>query len=208
MPASVNTAALMGGIQQLLLKKLGAFDPNAGGGVAAFGTSVSAPVPVGAIAAHSDGSGTDTGLNTQGGSNGTIQPGTPGGTQGIQGGNTVAPTATATEQGTQLIPIVSPGGVSAPGTLPCASAPLGQLSSAARSCYNNALKGNPTLSGSVTVSITVGPAGDVRGASASGLQPVASCIQGAAYGVSFPCKVSGGSTATVQMTFSFVTQKK
>ena len=126
-PAPVNTAQLMGDVQQLLLKKFGAFDVNSSG-VAPFGTSVSAPVAVGAIAANSDGSTTDTGLNTgAGGHGGTIQPGTQGGTQNVVGGNTITTAPTGTADTTNIVGVVGGGVSSAPGNLPCASAPVNPI---------------------------------------------------------------------------------
>jgi hypothetical protein len=82
----------------------------------------------------------------------------------------------------------------------------GQLAGAAKACYERALQGNPTLAGTVSVVITVGPSGEAAGVSASGVDPgVAACISGAARRLNYGA-VQGGGTATVSASFSFVPQ--
>ena len=105
------------------------------------------------------------------------------------------------------VPIVA-GNVAPSAALPCAQAVTGALLSATRSCYVNALRSDPTLSGTGEVTITVGPAGDVRECSATGLPPaIDSCVGGACTGLSFPCKVMGGGTATVHANIALKTEK-
>jgi hypothetical protein len=61
-----------------------------------------------------------------------------------------------------------------------------------RTCYEHALRDNPTLSGRMTLRFTVGESGRVTEASASGLTPVmAACIERAVHRIVFPVPTCG-----------------
>lgn len=74
----------------------------------------------------------------------------------------------------------------------------------ARSCYNKALKENPTLSGSVVVSIMVQPSGDVMAANVTsgGFQEINACLLAGARQLSFSPPGGSGSLVKVPITFS------
>ena len=101
------------------------------------------------------------------------------------------------------VPIVT-GAIASAGNLPCSAQPSPHLTGAARACYVDLLKADPTASGTVSLVMTVSTAGDVTSCAASGLPGVAACLKAAALGVSF-CKTTDGSNAIVKATYSFTT---
>lgn len=75
----------------------------------------------------------------------------------------------------------------------------------ARGCYNRALQKNAGAAGKLTVSVQVGPSGQVCGASITndtvGSPEVSSCVLGRFQGKSFPKPDSGCVTVQIPMSF-------
>lgn len=74
-----------------------------------------------------------------------------------------------------------------------------------RSCYERRLKGNPLLSGNMSLSIKVGASGGVEGVQVGGSlrdRDVFSCVRGVVTRMRFPA-VTGGSCAVLSVPYSF-----
>jgi len=71
-----------------------------------------------------------------------------------------------------------------------------------RLCYENALKGNPNLQGTVTVSFTIGVDGSVSSVGGGGLGEVGSCVVRSFGGLSFPQPEGGVVNVTYPIAFS------
>jgi len=71
-----------------------------------------------------------------------------------------------------------------------------------RSCYERALRNNPTLAGRLEVRFTIGTSGRVTSASSSGLTPdVASCVTQRIRGLVFPAPTGGSVDFSFPFTF-------
>jgi len=171
-----------------------------------------APVDLNSLASREGGiSNTTGGLNLPGGANGPIKPGTgPGGLNGLRGESGTGPAVDNAGQATKVVPVgnVTGGGASMSVPVQNAEAVIRSgLFPAAKRCYQTGLNSDPTLSGRVSLTIQVGPSGEVSGvtASQSGLNAqVAGCISAAARRLQF--QAPGGSGSTISVPFNFVKQ--
>lgn len=150
-----------------------------------------------------------SGLNLGPGGGGPITPGRGGSLQDIKGGQTSSGNSSGAGTAERVVPVgnVSAGGVAQ--SVPVANAEAvirGQIAGAARACYQRGLAEDPTMQGKVSLSIQIGPSGEVTGASPSvsgNISPkVASCIASAARRAKFSSPGDTGST--VSCSFSFV----
>jgi hypothetical protein len=170
-----------------------------------------APVDLNSLAGKEGGiSNTTGGLNLPGGG-GPIKPGSgPGGLQNLTGEKGTGPAVDNAGQATKVVPVgnVTGGGASMSVPVQNAEAVIRSgLFPAAKRCYQAALNNDPSLSGRLSLTIQVGPSGEVSGvnASQSGLNAqVAGCISAAARRLQF--QAPGGSGSTISVPFNFVKQ--
>lgn len=74
-----------------------------------------------------------------------------------------------------------------------------------RRCYHQALMSDPTLRGSVRVTVRIGPGGEVTSVTAQSATlpaPVTSCVQATFRSLQFPAPDGGGATAVIPVTFT------
>jgi outer membrane biosynthesis protein TonB len=170
-----------------------------------------APVDLNSLAGKEGGiSNTTGGLNLPGGG-GPIKPGTgPGGLQNLTGDKGTGPNVDTAGTAAKVVPVgnVTGGGASMSVPVQNAEAVIRSgLFPAAKRCYQTGLNSDPTLSGRVSLTIQVGPSGEVSGvtASQSGLNAqVTGCISAAARRLQF--QAPGGSGSTISVPFNFVKQ--
>jgi hypothetical protein len=171
-----------------------------------------APVDLNSLATREGGiSNTTGGLNLPGGANGPIKPGTgPGGLSSLTGDKGTGPAVDNAGTAQKVVPVgnVTGGGASMSVPVQNAEAVIRSgLFPAAKRCYQTGLNSDPTLSGRISLTIQVGPSGEVTGVSAnqSGLNgQVAGCISAAARRLQF--QPPGGSGSTISVPFNFVKQ--
>lgn len=206
-----QVAGLVDEADKMLLLKLGALGGGPGMGDVLKGDNA-APVDLKGIASQGTGvgAGNGNGLNIGTGNTGPVRPGENSTLTGIQGGNT-GTVATSAGPEKRVIPVgdVSGGGASSSVPIANAEAKIRGLAPRARACYNKAIGADPATAGQGRVGLTikVGPSGEVEGVSVSnsGVAPsVASCIAGAARGLTFDAP--GASGGTISTAFNFVQQ--
>jgi hypothetical protein len=168
------------------------------------------PVDLSGAAASGQGVANGSGELKTGGGGGPIQGG--GGGKGLGGlGGGTGGSGTGGTAGT-AVAVAGPkgdasvGGTSASVPVNNASAVIAGLRGRFRACYQRGLDGNPDMSGGVTMSVKVGPNGEVEGVSPGGqsgnLSPaVVGCIAGALRNAQFDAPGGSGSTLTVPVTF-------
>ena len=102
---------------------------------------------------------------------------------------------------------VSVGGASvSDGNVSNAGAVVAGMAAGFRRCINRALEKNPQATGSLKLSLRIGPNGEVLGATASDVSPdlgsVVTCVEGRATASSFAPPEGGKATISFPLTFS------
>lgn len=193
--------------------------------VAALGSSGSATnavlgsagdVPLGLLeGAAASGAGVSAGgvagLNLGGGGGGVFRPGSVGGGgKGLSGigdsGSAGPATAGSAQKVKGPVGSASVGGASVSGgSVANASSVVAGMAAGFRRCYNNGLKEDPNMKGSVRVTARIGPNGEVLGASASGggglSGSVVGCVQARVASAQFSPPEGGGATIVIPVTF-------
>jgi hypothetical protein len=204
--SNAQAAALSNQLEQMEMATLGAL---AGAGPATEGVLKTGEVPTGALdKAAASNAGVGVGGLSLGGGGGAIRPGAAGGGLGTLGSSTAGGGG---GEGTAA-KVAGPKGNAAVGG---ANVSGGQVSNAARvvagmragfrNCYNRALAQNPDVEGRISLSIRVGPGGEVQGvsAAASGNLPdsVTSCVKARAQAAQFDPPQGGAAVIQVPVTF-------
>jgi hypothetical protein len=107
-----------------------------------------------------------------------------------------------------IVPRVRPGAPAVGGRLPpdLVQRTVRQSFGRFRACYENGLRGNPTLAGRIAVRFVIGRDGGVMSAGNGGSDlpdaGVVSCVVGAFRGLSFPAPPDGIVTVTYPIVFS------
>jgi hypothetical protein len=200
-------AALGRELEQIELGTLAALG---GSGPATSGVLSGGELPTTALddaAASEAGVSSGASLNFHGG--GTLRPGQNGGNLADVGrrGTSVASNDTgkavkvAPPKGTANVPPPVVGG----GAVPNAGAIVARMRAGFRRCYNLGLVDHPDAQGSVRLSISVGPSGEVSGVSAapSGNLPgsIVSCVRNRAAVATFDAPVGGSAVVNVPVSF-------
>jgi hypothetical protein len=144
-----------------------------------------------------------------GSAGGAIRPGSAGGDLS-QIGSTGRDTSTKESTG-KAVKVAGPKGnanVASPsvagGTISNASRAVAAMRAGFRHCYNRGLQENPDAGGSIKLSITVGPSGEVTGVTAvpSGNLPssVINCVQARARAAAFDPPEGGSAVVVVPVT--------
>jgi outer membrane biosynthesis protein TonB len=207
--SNAAAAALSNQLDQMEMATLGALGSA---GPATEGVLKTGEVPTGALdKAAASSAGVGVGGLTLGGGGGAIRPGAAGGGLGAIGSTTAGGgTGTGAVQ-----EVKGPKGNASTGS---AAVSGGSVSNAARvvagmragfrNCYNRALAQNPDVEGRISLSIKVGPGGEVQGVSASpsGNLPdsVVSCVKARAQAAQFDPPQGG--LAVIQVPVTFVKQ--
>lgn len=91
------------------------------------------------------------------------------------------------------------------GTVPGAGAVVAGMAATFRACYNHELVTNPDMAGTVRITASIGPAGEVKSVSASGGGSLSGtligCVQGRVAGAQFSPPDSGGATLVIPVSF-------
>ncbi|HVU05347.1 MAG TPA: AgmX/PglI C-terminal domain-containing protein [Polyangiaceae bacterium] len=207
--SSAQAAALSNQLEQMEMATLGAL---AGAGPATEGVLKTGEVPTGALdKAAASSAGVGVGGLTLGGGGGAIRPGAAGGGLGGLGSSTAgggSGTGTAAVvQGPKGNASTGAANVSG-GTVSNAARVVAGMRAGFRNCYNRALASNPDVEGRISLSIRVGPGGEVQGVSAapSGNLPdsVVSCVKARAQAAQFDPPQGG--LAVIQVPVTFVKQ--
>jgi hypothetical protein len=202
-----QTAALSNELEQLSMMTLGAFGA---GGPATAGVLQDGEVPTGALdAAAQSGAGVGVGGDLKlGGGGGPIQPGKSGSLADI-GSTGKGTSATGTVK--QVAGPKGSASVSssvAAGSVSGASSVVARMSAGFRRCYQRGLDQNPDISGSIRLTIQVGPGGGVSSVSggATGSIPasVVECVKARARAAQF--SPPDGGSAVINVPISFVKQ--
>lgn len=204
-----EAASILDELEQLDMATLGSL---AGQGPATTGVLKGGEVPTGALdEAAKSGAGVSSGGSglKLGGGGGPVRPGESGGGLGSIG-------ATGKGEGTggegEVKKVKPPkgsasvGGASVSGgTVSNASRVVAGMRAGFRACYNRGLAQNPDASGSIRLTIRVGPGGEVAGVSAapSGNLPgsVVSCVQSRASAARFSPPEGGAAVVVVPVSF-------
>ncbi len=204
---SAQAAALSNELEQLSMMTLGALGAS---GPATAGVLQGGEVPTGALdSAAASGAGVGVGGDLKlGGGGGPVQPGQSGGLGSIGStGKGSSDTGTAQE----VKGPVGNASVSSSvqvGSVSNAASVVAQMRAGFRRCYQRGLETNPDIAGRISLTIRVGPGGEVSGVSASpsGNIPatVVSCVTARAQAAQF-APPDGGS-AVVNVPVSFVKQ--
>ncbi len=154
------------------------------------------------------GPGNAHGLHLGGGPGGVVQPGMGRG-RGLPGDTAVAlnqgdsgkAAVVKKPVGTSIIGGPIPSG----GTVANANAVVAGARAGFRACYKRAMDEDPTMHGSVRVTLKVGPNGEVSSASAAGASGLSSslvnCLVGRVRGLQFDPPQGGGATLVIPMGF-------
>jgi hypothetical protein len=207
--SSAQAAALSNQLEQMEMATLGAL---AGAGPATEGVLKTGEVPTGALdKAAASSAGVGVGGLTLGGGGGAIRPGAAGGGLGGLGsstagggGGTGQAAAVSGPKGSASTGAANVSG----GTVSNAARVVAGMRAGFRNCYNRALAQNPDVEGRISLSIRVGPGGEVQGVSAapSGNLPdsVVSCVKARAQAAQFDPPQGG--LAVIQVPVTFVKQ--
>lgn len=204
--SQAQTAALSNELAQFSMSTLGALGSS---GPATAGVLQGGDVPTGALdAAAASGAGVGVGGDLKlGGGGGPVQPGAGSaglGSIGSTGKTTGGGSGSAQEVkgpvgNAQANPSVAAGSVSN------AASVVRQMLAGFRRCYQRALDQNPDISGSIRLTLTVGPGGEVSGVSggSTGNLPgsVVSCVKGRAQVAQFTPPDGGSAVIDVPITF-------
>jgi len=202
-----QAAALSNELEQLSMMTLGALGAA---GPATAGVLQGGEVPTGALdAAAASGAGVGVGGDLKlGGRGGPVQPGASQGLGSIGStGKGTSGSGTATEVKGPVGNASVSSSVSV-GSVSNAASVVAAMRAGFRRCYQRGLEQNPDISGSIRLSISVGPGGEVSnvtgGATGSIPGSVVDCVKGRARAAQF-APPDGGS-AVVMVPVSFVKQ--
>lgn len=207
--SSAQAAALSNQLEQMEMATLGALVNT---GSATEGVLKTGEVPTGALdKAAASSAGVGVGGLSLGGGGGAIRPGAAGGGLGAIGSTTAgggSGTGTAaTVSGPKGSASTGAANVSG-GTVSNAARVVAGMRAGFRNCYNRALSQNPDVEGRISLSIRVGPGGEVQGVTAapSGNLPdsVVSCVKARAQAAQFDPPQGG--LAVIQVPVTFVKQ--
>lgn len=202
-----QAAALHNELDQLEMQTLGAL---ASSGPATAGVLKGSEVATSALdqaAASSAGIGAGTGDLKLGSGGGAIRPGMGGTLAGIgSSGRT-----TGTEGGGTAVKVAGPkgnanvGGANVSGgTVSNASRVVAGMRAGFRACYQRGLSENPDAAGAITLTIRVGPGGEVQsvgGSSGSLPASVVACVKARAQAAQFDAPEGGSAVISVPVTF-------
>lgn len=143
----------------------------------------------------------------------TVDPGLPAPSEASSAGKIPVSSSVGSGAGTlstrTRVPLgnASIGGASVSGgSIANASAVVAGMAAGFRRCYNNGLKEDPNMKGSVRVTARIGPNGEVLSASASGggglSGSVVGCVQGRVASAQFAPPEGGGATIVIPVTFT------
>jgi len=215
--ADAKAAEIASELAALEVQMVGALG---GAGVATEGVLGTSDVPTGllddaAASAAGAGSGDTAGLRLgSSGGSGVVTPGQSGSSLSGIGEETGAATEAAAAgtakkvQGPKGSAVVGGAGV-AGATVANASSVVARMRGRFRRCYQQGLGVNPEMEGSVTLTIKVGPNGEVLGVGGGGggsLGPIVPCLKAVASGAQF-APPEGGTGAIITVPISFVRQK-
>ena len=208
-----RAAALSNQMAQLELQMVAALGSSGSATNAVLGSAGDVPLGMleGAAASGAGASaGGIAGLNLGGGGGGVFRPGSVGGGgKGLAGigdsGSAGPATAGSAQKVKGPVGSASIGGASVSGgSVANASAVVAGMAAGFRRCYNNGLKEDPNMKGTVRVTARIGPNGEVLSASASGgglSGSVISCVQARVASASFAPPEGGGATIVIPVTF-------
>jgi hypothetical protein len=209
-----RASALSNQMAQLELQMVAALGSSGSATNAVLGSA--GDVPLGMLeGAAASGAGVSAGgvagLNLGGGGGGVFRPGSVGGGgKGLSGigdsGSAGPATAGSAQKVKGPVGSASIGGASVSGgSVANASAVVAGMAAGFRRCYNNGLKEDPNMKGSVRVTARIGPNGEVLSASASGggglSGTVVSCVQARVASAQFAPPEGGGATIVIPVTF-------
>jgi hypothetical protein len=209
-----RASALSNQMAQLELQMVAALGSSGSATNAVLGSA--GDVPLGMLdGAAASGAGVSTsgvgGLNLGGGGGGVFRPGSVGGggkgLAGIGDTGSAGPASAGTAQKVKgPVGSASIGGASVSGgSVSNASAVVAGMAAGFRRCYNNGLKEDPNMKGSVRVTARIGPNGEVLSASASGggglSGTVVGCVQARVASAQFAAPEGGGATIVIPVTF-------
>ncbi|MEZ4306993.1 MAG: AgmX/PglI C-terminal domain-containing protein [Polyangiaceae bacterium] len=211
--SDARASALSNQMAQLELQMVAALGSSGSATNSVLGAS--GDVPLGMLdGAAASGAGVSTsgvgGLNLGTGGGGVFRPGSVGGGgKGLAGIGDTASAGPASAGSAQKVkgPVGSAavGGASVSGgSVANASAVVAGMAAGFRRCYNNGLKEDPNMKGSVRITARIGPNGEVLGASASGSGlsgSVIGCVQARVASASFSPPEGGGATIVIPVTF-------
>lgn len=205
---AAQAAALSNELEQLSMLTLGALGAS---GPATAGVLQGGEVPTGALdAAAQSGAGVGVGGDLKlGGGGGPMQPGQSGGLGSI--GSTGTSGGSGTGSTTAVKGPVGNASVSssvAVGSVQNANSVVAGMRAGFRRCYQRGLEQNPDISGSIRLTISVGPGGNVSSVTGapSGNIPasVVSCVKARAQAAQF--SPPDGGSAVINVPVSFVKQ--
>jgi len=211
--SDARASALSGQMAQLELQMVAALGSSGSATNAVLGSA--GDVPLGMLeGAAASGAGASSGgiagLNLGGGGGGVFRPGSVGGGgKGLAGigdsGSAGPATAGSAQKVKGPVGSASIGGASVSGgSVANASGVVAGMAAGFRRCYNNGLKEDPNMKGTVRVTARIGPNGEVLSASASGgglSGSVISCVQARVASASFAPPEGGGATIVIPVTF-------
>ena len=211
--SDARASALSNQMSQLELQMVAALGSSGSATNAVLGQS--GDVPLGMLeGAAASGAGVSAGgvagLNLGGGGGGVFRPGSVGGGgKGLAGIGDTGSAGPATAGSAQKVkgPVgsASVGGAAVSGgSVANASAVVAGMAAGFRRCYNNGLKEDPNMKGTVRITARIGPNGEVLGASASGgglSGSVIGCVQARVASAQFSPPEGGGATIVIPVTF-------
>jgi len=211
--SDAKASALSNQMAQLELQMVAALGSSGSATNAVLGSAGDVPLGMleGAAASGAGVSAGGGGLNLGGGGGGVFRPGSVGGGgKGLAGigesGSSGPATAGSAQKVKGPVGSASIGGASVSGgNVANASSVVAGMAAGFRRCYNNGLKEDPNMKGSVRVTARIGPNGEVLGASASGggglSGSVVGCVQARVASAQFAPPEGGGATVVIPVTF-------
>lgn len=211
--SDARASALSNQMAQLELQMVAALGSSGSATNAVLGSA--GDVPLGMLeGAAASGAGVSTGgvggLNLGGGGGGVFRPGSVGGggkgLAGIGETGSAGPASAGTAQKVKgPVGSASVGGAAVSGgSVANASSVVAGMAAGFRRCYNNGLKEDPNMKGSVRITARIGPNGEVLSASASGSGlsgSVIGCVQARVASAQFSPPEGGGATIVIPVTF-------
>lgn len=201
-----KAAALSNALEQMEMAMIGALVNS---GPATEGVLRSGEVPTGALdRAAASSAGIGVGGLALGGGGGAIRPGSAGGglgsigaTAGGGGGEVGTVKEVSGPKGTAAVGGANVSG----GNVTNAARVVAAMRAGFRMCYNRALASNPDVEGRISLSLRIGPGGEVQGVTAvpSGNLPdsVVSCVKARAQAGQFDPPEGGSAVIQVPVTF-------
>jgi hypothetical protein len=211
--SDARASALSNQMAQLELQMVAALGSTGNATNAVLGQA--GDVPLGMLeGAAASGAGVSAGgvagLNLGGGGGGVFRPGSVGGGgKGLAGIGDTGSAGPATAGSAQKVkgPVgsASVGGASVSGgSVANASSVVAGMAAGFRRCYNNGLKEDPNMKGTVRITARIGPNGEVLSASASGSGlsgSVIGCVQARVASAQFSPPEGGGATIVIPVSF-------